>query len=152
MSYDKEALKLELIRDEGKRLIPYQDSLGFWTVGIGHLLTGRELHSLVNVVSGKPRKSITEVECESLFLNDIQAAERNLDRLLPLWRNLDEVRQRGLLNLSFNLGSRLGQFKRFLVAMKLHDYESAADALIDSKWYQQVKTRAPRVVRMIRFG
>jgi len=152
VSYDLDALKRELIRDEGTRLTAYRDTLGNWTIGVGHLLRAHELSQFVDAATGKPRKPLSEAECAALLLGDIIDAENNLNRLAPGWRGLDDVRQRAMLNLSFNLGGNLGEFKRFLAAMADDAYDRAANCLIASKWYGQVKTRGPRIVRMIREG
>jgi lysozyme len=138
MSYDEDALRRELIRDEGKRLTPYKDSLGNWTVGIGHLL-----------LPGEPRRPISEAECQEYFIGDVIDAENKLNRILPGWRNFGDVRQRALVNLSFNLGYRLKDFERFLSAMVREDFSSAGQHLMASKWAKQVKNRAPRIIHMI---
>ena len=138
MSYDEDALRLELIRDEGKRLMPYKDSLGNWTVGIGHLLK-----------RGEPREVITERQCLEYFIGDIVDAEQKLDSILPGWRNHGDAQQRALVNLAFNLGWRLKQFVNFLAAMEREDYASAGRHLRASKWAQQAQDRAPRIIHMI---
>lgn len=138
MSYDEDTLRRELIRDEGKRLTPYRDSLGNWTVGIGHLLR-----------PGEPRQTLTEAQCQTYLAGDIVDAERRLNRFLPGWRALSDVRQRALVNLSFNLGNRLGSFKTFLSALEREDYAVAGAALRQSKWFKQVKLRGPRIIHMI---
>ena len=138
MSYDEEALERELLRDEGKRLTPYRDTLGNWTVGIGHLLQPHE-----------PRRAITEAECQAYFVGDVVDAENRLNRILPGWRNFSDVRQRALVNLAFNLGWRLKQFENFLSAMEREDFNSAGQHLRASKWAKQVKNRAPRIIHMI---
>lgn len=141
MSYDEDVLYRELIRDEGKRLTPYQDSLGYWTVGIGHLLK-----------SGEPRQAISEEQCRDYFIGDVVDAENRLTQILPGWRTLSDVRQRAMVNLSFNLGWKLAGFKRFLAAMGREDYVSAGQHLGDSLWAKQVKGRAPRIIHMIVTG
>jgi lysozyme len=138
MSYDEDALRLELIRDEGKRLTPYRDSMGNWTVGIGHLLK-----------RGEKRETITERQCLEYLIGDIVDAEQKLDSILPGWRNHGDARQRALVNLAFNLGWGLKQFVNFLNAMEREDYASAGRHLRDSKWAEQVKRRAPRIIHMI---
>ena len=138
MSYDEDALRLELIRDEGKRLTPYRDSLGNWTVGIGHCLK-----------RGEPRTQITERQCLDYFIGDVVDAEQKLDSMMPGWRNHGDVRQRALVNLAFNLGWGLKQFVNFLAAMESEDYASAGRHLRASKWAEQVKNRAPRIIHMI---
>lgn len=144
--YDKQALRAELERDEGKRLTPYKDSLGYWTVGIGHLLQGEEKVKILN------KGAISEDECYRLFEGDIARAEETLDQVYPDWRRFDDVRQRALLNLAFNLGNKLSAFKTFWKAMDANDFSSAGNALRNSKWYHQVGLRAPRIVYMIATG
>ncbi len=141
MSYDRIALQNELIRDEGLRLTPYRDSLGNLTIGVGHLIQ-----------KGESFTKISNTEALDLLENDIRIAERRLDNIFPTWRSLDDVRQRSLINLAFNLGYKLADFKRFLHAAKSGDWEKAADHLMQSRWYRQVKLRGPRVVHAIRTG
>jgi hypothetical protein len=35
-------------------------------------------------------------------------------------------------------------------ALENNDYATAADEMVDSKWYKQVKTRGPRTVALMR--
>lgn len=152
MSYDEDALKRELLRDEGKRLTPYRDSLGNWTVGVGHLLLGNELMEFVDAVTGTPRKTLTEADCAVFLAGDIADAEARLTRLLPGWRGLDDVRQRALLNLTFNLGMGLRKFVGFLRYVEDEQWPQAAAELKHSRWWKQVKARGPRIAKMIQFG
>ena len=139
--YNFELLVKELIRDEGMVLKPYRDSLGFLTIGIGHLIKKGESFGV-----------ITKDQAISILEEDIKDAERKLDSIFPGWRKLDDVRQRTFLNLSVNLGYKLADFKRFLHAAKSEDWEKAGDYLIQSRWFKQVKSRGPRIVHAIRTG
>lgn len=150
--YDEAALKRELIRDEGQRMKPYRDSLGNWTVGVGHLLVGNGLQRFVDAATGKPRRTLTEAECGDMLIGDIVDAEHGLNRILPGWRDLDDVRQRALLNLSFNLGPRLGKFVGFLRCVEDRQWDEAAKHLKNSRWWGQVKSRGPRIAHMIATG
>ena len=138
MSYDEDALIRELIRDEGKELTPYPDSLGNLTVGIGHLLKNDE-----------KRERITEAQCREYLLGDIVDAENKLNGIMPGWRALSDVRQRAMVNLAFNLGWKLKKFVNFLAAMEREDYADAGRHLRASKWAKQVKSRVPRIIHMI---
>ena len=149
-SYDYDLLVSELIRDEGLKLRPYRDSLGHWTVGVGHLMSAEAVAR--DIQHNAPIREISTAECDALLAADIAEAERRLTVIFPVWRDLDDVRQRAMLNLTFNLGNRLSGFQRFLAAMDDSDYQRAANALMSSLWYAQVKTRGPRIVRMIRIG
>ena len=141
MSYDAEKLRAELIRDEGLRLTAYRDTLGNPTIGVGHLILRNESF-----------RTITHEQAMALLDSDIAIAERRLSNIFPSWRSLDEVRQLAMLNLTFNLGYKLADFKRFLHAAKSEDWEKAADHLTQSRWYRQVKRRGPRIVHAIRTG
>ena len=54
-------------------------------------------------------------------------------------------------DMMFNMGlPRLKGFTKFLKAMELGDYETAANEMLDSLWAKQVKGRALELANMIR--
>lgn len=134
-------LRLQLIRDEGIRLEAYQDSVGLWTIGIGHLLG-----------PSKRIKTITEAECDALFAWDVMLAEGVADWALPSWRTLDPARRRAIINMAFNLGGRLTQFVRFRQAVAAENWPAAGGAMMSSKWARQVGARAIRLQGAILTG
>ena len=133
----------ELERDEGRVLHAYQDSLGFWTIGIGRLIDKRK------------GGGISNEEADYLKANDIARFKRDLDRHAPWWRNLDPVRQRVIQNLAFNLGAD-GLVKKWpnTVAMiQKGDYAGAAKAMRgNGVWIGQVKDRGRRLATMMETG
>lgn len=141
MTYDRDRLHSDLMRDEGMMLTAYFDTLGYKTIGVGHLIK-----------KGESFTKITKEQAMDILDKDIEISERNLTTIYPKWVELDEVRQRCMLNLSFNLGGKLAQFKKFLHSLSLGNYDRAADQLVQSKWYKQVKSRGPRIVYAIRNG
>lgn len=141
MSYDHARLVDQLILNEGLKLTPYRDTLGNLTIGVGHLIG-----------KGENFTSITRDEAIDLLEVDIGTAERRLTNIFSQWRSLDEVRQRAFIDLTFNLGYKLANFKRFIHAAKTGDWEKAADHLVQSRWYKQVRLRGPRIVHAIRTG
>jgi lysozyme len=133
-----DTLAAELTRDEGKRLKPYKDSVGKLTIGVG-----RNLDDV----------GIRPDECDLLLKNDILAAMNQLDINLAWWRNLDEVRQRVLANMAFNMGiATLLTFKNTLAAVEAGSWEAAADGMKASHWAAQVGPRADRLIAMMRTG
>lgn len=140
-TYDRAALIAELIRDEGERLSAYRDSVGLWTIGVGHLL-GADARM----------QRISQAESRALLEADIDAAGRVLDGLVEDWDGLDDIRQRVLLNMAFNLGGRLGAFSRFLEAVHKRQWSRAAAEMLDSRWARQVGERAQRLASMMRTG
>jgi lysozyme len=98
-------------------------------------------------------RGITREEAAYLLANDITTEERELLRALPWVAQLDEVRQRVLLDMSFNLGlvGLLG-FKNTLATIRAGDYSKAAAMMLDSRWASQVGERAERLSRMMATG
>lgn len=121
----------------GKPLLPGMKLIGNATIGIGHNLNG---------------KGISAAVCNELFHEDVADAMTYLATLWPEWSALDDVRQRVMVDLAFNLEHRLAGFVDFLSAMKAGNWNAAASALQDSLWYKQVGTRGSRLVHMILTG
>lgn len=128
----------ELIKsDEGLKLKPYYDTAvpPLLTIGYGRCL------DLVGISQG---------EADVMLANDIDAVTKALNAAYPWFFHLSEVRQAAMVSLRFNLGNRLSGFVKFLAAMERKDWQTAAKELENSAWFGQVKTRGPRLVKMIR--
>ncbi len=127
--------------DEGFRSAAYQDSLGYWTIGIGRLVDARK------------GGGISRDEALYLLSNDLKRVDAELDKALPWWREMNAARQRVLRNMCFNMGLRtLLTFKNTLAAMQRGDYRAAAAGMRASKWATQVKGRAVRLARTMENG
>lgn len=136
--YDAQALVRQLRLHEGERLQPYRCTAGKLTIGVGRNLDDR---------------GITRNESAMLLSNDIRLVETELIRALPWVARLDDVRQRVLLDMAFNLGvAGLLNFKRTLAEIEAGEYEKAASMMLDSKWAKQVSQRAERLSRMMVTG
>lgn len=128
----------QLINDEGLRLRPYLCTEGKLTIGVGRNLDDR---------------GITEAEAMYLCNNDIDACIKDLNRSLPWWKDMDDVRQEVMVNMVFNLGiKRLLGFRKALSAMRTGDYDKAAAEMLDSKWARQVGDRSKRLANMMKKG
>jgi lysozyme len=135
---DRTAMVRQLRLHEGERLKPYRDTVGKLTIGVGRNLEDR---------------GITAQESAMLLANDISREERELINALPWVAQLDEVRQRVLLDMAFNMGIvGLLAFKRTLATIQAGDYQAAASMMLDSRWAKQVGQRAERLSRMMATG
>jgi lysozyme len=67
-------LRAQLYVDEGLRLKPYRDTVGHLTIGIGHNLDA---------------KPISNRAADVILEDDIADVLKDLDRAIPLWRQLD---------------------------------------------------------------
>jgi lysozyme len=151
---NRAALITELIRDEAEKLVAYQCSEGFWTIGVGHLIDPERGANPapfgVNLCGGGV---ITKEQSRILLNADIEDVETELDVWLPWWRDLDEVRQRVIANMAFNLGlPTLKKFRNTLAAMKDGRYDEAAAGMLASRWATQVGNRAKRLAKMMETG
>ena len=115
-------LKSRLREHEGAKHSAYQDSKGYWTIGIGRLIDARK--------GGK----ITSDEMLYLLDNDIKRSSSEL-KPYQWFTKQDKVRQDVLIELviSMGLGSLLG-FKNMIAALEKKDYVQAGRELVDSKW------------------
>ena len=131
----------DLRRDEGAINHAYQDSLGYWTIGVGHLVDARK--------GGKVSDGVINL----MLSDDIADVVADLNDHLPWWKDLDEPRQRALANMVFNLGvTGLLKFHRFLTAMEDGDWATAGMEMMASKWATEVGDRAKRLQGVILGG
>lgn len=132
----------KLIEHEGEILHAYQDSLGYWTIGIGHLIDKRKGGSISQRVS------------RILFEDDLARFTATARVNFPWFDGLDPVRQDAIVMLLFNLGlAGVQKFKKMLVAIEAEDWTKAAIELGDSVWSEQVgPNRANDMRRAIEFG
>lgn len=147
MSEISKQLIEELKRDEGVVPHAYQDSLGYWTIGVGRLIDKRR------------RGKLSADEIDLLLRNDIEAKQALLDKYIPWWRQMSEPRRRALCNMAFNLGvgpsqeepeGKLLTFKNTLAAMQCGEWETVDSGLATSLWAKQVGARADRIRKLFR--
>lgn len=135
---NRTALMQQLITDEALKLKPYKCTANKLTIGVGRNLDDR---------------GITKEEAMYLLNNDIDLVCDQLDKYIPWWRDLSDVRQQVLANMAFNLGIKgLLGFKNTLAKIKAGDYAGAADNMLASLWARQVGNRAKRLAELMKKG
>jgi lysozyme len=134
----REPLIRQLIAHEGMRTKPYKDTVGKLTIGVGRNLDDR---------------GITEAEALVLLNNDLDGVEKDLDRVLPEWRDFSMKRQMALADLMFNIGvNKFVGFERMIDALKVRDFQEAARQMLLSRWADQVGLRARTLAKNMRDG
>ncbi len=144
-----EQLREELERDEGIIYKIYNDHLGYATFGIGHLVLESDPEY------GAPLgTAVSEERCYEVFEQDVQTVLSDCEKLYEDFYDLPEDAQLIIANMMFNMGlTRLSKFKGMKRGVDARDWETAADEMVDSRWYTQVQRRADRlVVRMRSLG
>lgn len=131
-------LSRQLEIDEGRRRRLYKDTVGKLTIGVGRNIEDRGLR---------------DDEIDLMLKNDIAEAASIARSVVPVFDQLDDVRQEVLTNMSLNLGqTRLAGFKQFIAALTRFDFQRATTEMMDSKWYEQVGDRGKRLARAMREG
>ena len=134
-------LKTQLIREEGAESCAYQDSLGYWTIGVGRLIDFRKGGGLSNE------------EIDFLLENDIKRNYEAVLKALPWIEKLSDQRQAVLIEMAFQMGvGGLLQFKRTLGSIEDGQYGEAAVEMLESKWAQQTPKRAARMAKQMETG
>lgn len=109
---------------EGVRTKPYQDPIGLWTVGVGHLIEdGKKLPKEWN-------RELTDEEVDALLYKDLERFEIGVKRLTKV--ALSQSQFDALVSFSFNVG--LGNLQSSTLRSKLNreDYEGASNEF--PKW------------------
>lgn len=130
-----------LIREEGRVPYAYQDSRGYWTIGVGRLIDERKGGHL------------SDDEIDYLLDNDISRIRFQLARDLPWIDQLGDARQAVLIGMAFQMGiDGLLKFHHTLGMVLLGDYEGASEGMLDSLWAKQTSERAKRMAEQMRTG
>lgn len=137
----KDKMVKQLRRDEGVVKHAYQDTEGYWTIGVGRLIDKRRGGGL------------SEEEIDFLLNNDVAEKEASLEASISFYKGLDEARRGVLLNMAFNLGVEgLLAFKNTLKLVGEGKYEKASEEMLKSKWAAQVGDRAVRLSKQMATG
>ena len=144
MNIDK--LREQLKIDEGCVYEIYNDHLGYPTFGIGHLVRESDPEH------GSPLgTAVSEGRVIEAFDADIEIVLSDCNTLYPDFDDLPEEAQQIIANMMFNLGRpRLSKFVGMKRGVDTKDWNSAADEMVDSRWYRQVGARAERLVNRMR--
>ena len=141
-----EKLREQLKIDEGCVYEIYNDHLGYPTFGIGHLVRESDPEN------GSPvGTKVSEDRVADAFDDDIEIVLSDCNILYPDFGDLPEEAQQIIANMMFNLGRpRLSKFVGMKRGVDAKDWNSAADEMVDSRWYRQVGARAERLVNRMR--
>ena len=127
----------DLEESEGLEGMPYDDHLGFPTIGVGCKLP------------------LTDEECRMLAKHRAKLKHKELDQDLYDYfdmelSDLPEPAQEVLLDMSYQMGvTGALKFKNMLAAIKREDWAGAARELMDSRYARQTPNRAARNERKL---
>ena len=132
---------IEMIKEhEGVVQHAYQDSRGYWTIGVGRLID--------KALGG----GLSDGEIDYLLANDIKRCRAEAEQY-PWFNKMNEPRQAVILSMLFNLGRpRFDKFQNMQAALLVGDYPLASHEMLDSRWASQVGRRAIEMSEMMESG
>ena len=136
MSFEFDLIK-QIKEHEGLVLKPYKCTANKLTIGYGHNLEDNGL---------------SKTACEFILSEDIEEAKKNLYAVFTkkFFENLSDKQKIALIDMMFNLGlSRFLTFKKFILAVKNKDFIKAGFEIINSRAYQQNKSRYKKLSEQI---
>jgi|ERR1700677_1013875 len=134
-------LEQRIIEHEGIKKSVYQDSMGFWTIGIGFLC------------DEKKNAGLSVDECMMILRSRLDKLDKQLSQYN--WYTVQDVVRKGVLQeLAYNIGvTGLLEFKTFLAFMAARRCSEAALDLKNTKWATQVsQNRVNDMLKRIREG
>ena len=120
--------------NEGEVLKPYKDSLGYWTIGIGHRIYGE--------VPPKWKGGIKTQEMFNLFFQDYKSALMTAQNIFPDLDDYPEDAQMVLVDMCFQMGNKVKRFLKMREAIDTGDWNLAAWEIIDSQYLLETPVRA----------
>lgn len=124
-----ERLKFE----EGFRNDAYRDSAGYWTIGVGHLLTQSELSSGKLWIDERPvrwRDGISDKDVDALLRQDIRRTEVDVEHSVSV--PLSEHQFDALVSFVYNVGVTAFRNSTLRRHLNQGDYEAVPEQL--ARW------------------
>lgn len=138
-------LKERIKEHEGYRNTVYSDSLGFATIGYGHLVTPEDHY--------KEGVEYPKEELDAQFEADFQTAKLNTEKLIND-NNVAELLFNAkcvLIEMVFQLGiGGVSKFKKMWSALQEQDYNEASIQMLDSRWAKQTPSRANSLAQVMK--
>ena len=135
--------KTRIKQHEGFSPTVYTDSLGFQTIGYGHLVIEKDNFKEGEIYSPEELECVFNQDYE-IAKNDGQSIiDNELNGMNGYSEEQKQIIESVLIEMCFNLGKpRVLKFKNFLQALRDKDFKKAKAQMLDSRWAVQVKSRA----------
>jgi lysozyme len=146
---DLAKMTAELTREEGVRLVVYDDATGE-PIETGSRVIGNPTIGIGRCIDRK--SGINRAEAQYLLQNDIAVRLAQLVAL-PWFCAMPSDRRRAVVNMAFQMGvAGVQHFAGMIAAIQIGNYQAAAEAALESEWARQTPTRAQRVAALLRDG
>ena len=142
--------------NEGVKPKVYKDSKGHRTIGVGFNLEDAGNRKIlkkegININELFEGKELNDKEIKNLYNHSLTQAFNDAQKFDKGFAKRPESVKKAIVDMSFNLGlTRLNKFKKMREGLEANDYSTAADEMVDSEWFKQIKSRGPRTVGLMR--
>tara|TARA_B100001057_G_scaffold300077_1_gene300214 strand:+ start:688 stop:1113 length:426 start_codon:yes stop_codon:yes gene_type:complete len=132
-------LKDRIKKNEGYSDKPYQDQLGFYTIGYGHLITKKETKYYV--------KKFKKNHFKKLFELDFKKAHNQYKKNFFKKKHTASEKEL-LIEMSFQLGAKgVSKFKKMLYFLNKKQKFMVSLEMLDSSWYLQTPERVKNLIK-----
>ena len=126
----------------------YMDSLGYKTLGVGHLCQPNDPEYSWEVGTSVSQE-VVDMYYEDDFNKHYKEAIHVFGNQEDFYK-LPEKIQHVLVNMCFNLGgSRLSKFRNMLQACREHNWDRMAAEMQNSRWFNQVGRRSIELQQVV---
>lgn len=149
---EREAIERLLAFEEGYRAKPYQDNLGFWTIGHGHLIPGpnteanaRAYHQKLLDLAKAERVTI-DVVLQEMFAEDIDNAIEGAKMVFGTdWLLAPPSVRIALVSLAFQLGvTKLLGYEQTKAMIRNKEYDKLSASMSSWLLAKQAPSRTTR--------
>ena len=144
---DEDKLKAELVQDEGRRDVPYRDTMGIWTAGIGHNILAHG--ATMEQINGWLATGIPPALIDQWFADDLHDAVECAREVFQGFDDLPDNVQRVLTNMAFDLMYELRDWHNLQDAVREADWTRAALEITGSKFAREAPNRCARLAARI---
>lgn len=132
--------------EEGYKLCAYKDTLGYWTIGIGFLLSKDPKANFKGVCW-------TDAQIQAELQKRFDIAVAGAKRIFKDFDTYSDNVQLALVDMVYQMGEAgLRTFTNSIKMIEARRWNDAADNLLKSKWAKQTPNRAKRTTDKIRKG
>lgn len=125
-------------KSEGYRPRVYKCTAGVDTIGIGFAI--KDLH-------------LDEDICDMILERKIGELKLRLHKNYPFILDLPESVQDVCIEMAYQLGvTGFGRFRKTLQFLRLQDFKSASEEMLDSRWAEQTPNRAKRLSQIVKYA
>lgn len=133
--------------EEGWKNKAYRDTLGYWTIGCGHLLT-KDVKANYSSLVWTDQQIINQLEKD--FNIAVQGAK---DIYGDQFETFSDNVKLAIVDNVFQMGKAgYSTFVNSIKLIKARKWNEAADNMLKSKWAKQTPNRAKRITDLIRKG